>query len=356
MAESRSLNLYTAHLNNINFTLIPQRCQLDEKNGHITMIFRAVSQKNGYYVITSDTLLCAAITPNSNRVYDLSTNRNLDLKDAIDLDITNVHTIEVLLGGKESEMWIMKMAIDRKRDEDYRAEKAKKRAAYREFLLNLWKWRHGNQEAFIIRTYMQYAGEYGDRCPNPFDINEELIFTQNAAEERFEELKGSQDPDGMGIEFIVEILKFHPFRGQEDILERLQVTDYDMLMEYINNSPDTIDSDSYAPPIPEGHIIIDLYHKQHGATGQFNGAHYPAKSSYWFGNFRVESEITTADLSAFKDTSPSTYQTHMSIPDAVEAYREKVIKALNLTKDEAIEAGVDAYLIEELYNLDQQDE
>lgn len=321
------------------------------------MIFKAVSQKNGYYVITSDTLLCAAITPNSNRVYDLSTNRNLDLKDAIDLDITNVHTIEVLLGGKESEMWITKMAIDRKRDEDYKAEKAKKRAAYREFLLNLWKWRHGNQEAFIIRTYMQYAGEYGDRCPNPFDINEELIFTQDAAEERFEELKGSQDPDGMGIEFIVEILKYHSSeRHPEDIENRLQITTEDDLVEYLNDNLDTLDSDSYAPPIPEGHIIIDLYHNQHGATGRFNGAHYPAKSSYWLGNFRVESEITTADLSAFKDTSPSTYEVHMSISDAVEAYREKVIEALNLTKDEAIEAGVDAYLIEEIYEGEENDE
>lgn len=240
--------------------------------------------------------------------------------------------------SKEAERLINKA----KREEAYKLQMITERDERKEFLLNLRKWRQEKIEVYLISTKQQYAGEYGN-CKNPWDFENVIVFGKENAIAKFNELKESCEPDGNGIEFVTELL------GINNNVDMIEVVSRKELIDFIYNYADSIEYNAYAPTIPDGSVIITLYHGQHGSTGSFRDAHYPNKTPFWMGDCRIEAEETTADLKPFEDHSFTTYEKYMPMAEAIEEYREKVIERLQITKEEAISAGTADYLIDELF-------
>lgn len=209
-------------------------------------------------------------------------------------------------------------------------------------IINLWKWRHNETGAYVVNTYEQCT-EYSD---NSSPVECKIFFDETEANEYFESVKNTS-PDGAfgnsGWSFITELYQL------SDYDDALEIMDMEDLTKVIFERGNMTNSESYADPIPDGHIIVDVYQRQHGGAHQYTGCSTPRTSSFWAGSSHYSSQKTYADLACFQDSSPNRWQVTMSIYDAVEQYGCRVVTDLGLSKDEAIEAGLDESTIEECF-------
>lgn len=185
--------------------------------------------------------------------------------------------------------------------------KAQALAAYearRKDILNLRAWRKGETEAFLVVTFVESAQDGYNG--NPSGYTRELVFGEDAARARFNELKGSEIPDfeqgGYGnfgnqnnCYFVTEIIESY-----EHILinDRLQITSCDELEAFLSDNADSVDSYRYAPSIEDKELIVtfgrDSYHRY--TTAIIREVEERRTVSFWTSSCFHGTQTTTADL------------------------------------------------------------
>lgn len=213
-------------------------------------------------------------------------------------------------------------------------------------LLEFKNWRYSDTPCYMVLTC---ESENSDRNCDPNNIETVLFFTKVEAYEYFNEVKETE-PNEVGYYFETQMFEFIPKNKLEYISED------DLIDDCFNGN--SIEHDTYAKPIEKDHIIITLYHGQHGSSGRYERAEFPRTWSGYLskhGSYYCKQE-TLADLAVFQDRSYTYYQTSMSINDAIETYGVKVLRDLDITKEEAIQYEIYEEYIEEFYSVDEEDE
>lgn len=260
------------------------------------------------------------------KTFNFNVSNSIEFEFEIPTENIEFETLKSLYDHKKYIELVINKEMELKMIKDYEDRKKN--------IIGLWKFRHNETGAYVVRT--------SNRCnsfPDSTSKKIELFFDETEAIEYYENIKETS-PDVMfgnsGWFFCTELYRLI------DYDYRLKITDLDELFDSIFQHGDLIKSSEYSDPIPEDHIIVDLYQKQYGGSYRYNGCSK-------LGNSRKN----YADLAPFKDNSPNSWQDTMTIYEAIESYGIEVIKDLDLSKDEAIEAGLDDSIIEEYFTEEE---
>lgn len=166
----------------------------------------------------------------------------------------------------------------------------------KEEINNLWNWRKGRIDAYIIDTYVQLNN---DNSSNPEGYTSELVFGEENAKTRFEELKESETPSwdmkSNNCHFVTEILYF-----LNEPKSRLEIVSLDELKKAIYDDCDSLERNEYAPSIEEYDYIITFnkYNRFHNATyrGTIRNIEERRTWSGWIGDSHYSAQRTSADL------------------------------------------------------------
>lgn len=192
------------------------------------------------------------------------------------------------------------------REQNKRAERARQTEIYRQqkqeerknAILNLWNWRKGRIEAFLVCTYVQ-LNEEGSH--NPSGYTRELVFGEEEAYTRFDELKGSETPEwdmkSHNCYFVTELCSTYREISEK---ERLETTSLEELESLIVNLMDTLSIDQYAPSIEDKDLIITFGRDRWGKMST-SVVSYVEQRRDWSGYLSRHSayypaQETTADL------------------------------------------------------------
>lgn len=189
---------------------------------------------------------------------------------------------------------------EKKKIKEIKLEEAKINAynARKEEIINLWNWRKGRIDAFIVHTFVE-INEYNKSC-NVIMYSTELIFGEEKANARFEELKKSETPcwdnnNPNNCYFVTEILSFY-----ETPKTKLDITTLEDLKTAIYNNSEIISRNDYAPSIEDFDYIITFnkYNRYHNETnrGKIQNIEPRRTWSGWIGSSYYSEQRTTADL------------------------------------------------------------
>lgn len=253
------------------------------------MKIKAMPQKNGYFVITNDHKYLLCITPNSNRIYKHYPN-NMNLEhggELVEIEITNEETIDMIVNG-ETSSFINKKKEQEKKDQLAREERIKlEREIRKTNLINLWNWRKGRIEAFLIQKGLTHNDYFGSNIAD-IHYGSELIFGEENARERFEELKESDTPDENGQYFFVELNGFYK---EIPLEERLDVLTLKELKSFLSDSLETIERNQYAPSIEDKEYIVRKTQRNWSSPVHYE-VRYRNTSDWQYGI----AELTTGEL------------------------------------------------------------
>ncbi|GHT04214.1 hypothetical protein AGMMS49525_10310 [Bacteroidia bacterium] len=191
-----------------------------------------------------------------------------------------------------------------KREEYYRLQAIRYQEERKKNLLNLWDWRRGRIDAYLVAKYVESANEMYNGDVSGY--NQELIFGKDAAIARFEELKESENPEmeqgGYGnfgnqnnCYFVTEIMEaYKPFTE----IERIKITSIDELEANLRDRAESIESNRYAPSIEDADYIVTYGRNSFGRFSKsiIDSVEERITWSSWRGDCHYSSQLTTADL------------------------------------------------------------
>lgn len=268
----------------------------------------AIQHKNTYFVKTNDGKYVLQITPNSHRIFWYTLGETFKFENPIEIEITNKHTIEVILNGETSDFIIEKKQEKVLQEIENQKIIQQERENRKTNLINLWNFRKGKTDVFRITTGIRYNNEknYSDEI-----LSVEFIFGETDAYKTFNELKGSQSPDENEQYFFVEIASL--YEGSK-WFNRLEITS---LEDFKGCDFDNIDTDLFAPSIENCDFIV-TESQSHWSKPVRYSIEQRRGVGFW-GSTYHPAQLTTADLN--KD------QTAYSETEIYESENEDLIKA-----------------------------
>lgn len=189
------------------------------------------------------------------------------------------------------------------RERQYKIYRENQRETRKNQLTNLWNWRKGRIDAYLVATYVAIAEE--NSSYNPSGYNRELVFGEENAYARFDELKGSETPmwdmKSNNCYFVTELTGTY---RAIPISERLNITTIEELEQLLVDTMDTISIDEYAPSIIDKDLVITFGTNSWGKISQDIIKYVDARRSWsgWVGNWYYAEQKTTADL-GFEQTA-----------------------------------------------------
>lgn len=210
-----------------------------------------------------------------------------------------------------------------KQAEKLRKAEAARLAAYeyrKEMILNLWNWRKGRTDVYLITTSHQTADD--ERSCNPEDVTRYLVFGEDEAAAKFDALKASENPsfDGLTVDcyFVTELSKFYTKLSETD---RLQFTSCDKLEEALYKDHECIEMDRFAPSIEDCDYIITF-----SSRGAVTAIDERRNIGFWGGSCYFSEQATTADLGK--------HQTAVSLQQLVNDYYSEAVEFGVINEDE----------------------
>lgn len=210
-----------------------------------------------------------------------------------------------------------------KQAEKLRKAEAARLAAYeyrKEMILNLWNWRKGRTDVYLITTSHQTADD--ELSCDPEDVTRYLIFGEEEAAAKFEAMKGSENPsfDGVTVAcyFVTEQSKFYTKLSETD---RLQFTSFDDLEEALYRDRESIQIDRFAPSIEDCDYIITFSNR-----GKVTAIDERRTTGFWGGSCFFSEQTTTADLNR--------YQTAVTREELVNDYYSESVEFGIISEDD----------------------
>lgn len=244
----------------------------------------AIQHKNTFYVKTIDNKLVLQITPNSHRIIWYKQIDTFIFENPIEIEVTNQKTIEVIKNSevllkeiKEKEA-LERIATQKRIEEEKEIRKTN--------LINLWNFRKGKTDVFRVRTGFRFNN---DKIWDDEILSVEYIFGKIEAKQRFDELKGSENPKENEQYFFVELQSL--YEGSKRF-NRLEITSLDELNDC---DFDSIECDEYAPSIEDKQFIVTKTQSHWSKPIQYNIEQRRVWNGY-IGSVYYSEQKTTADL------------------------------------------------------------
>jgi hypothetical protein len=136
----------------------------------------------------------------------------------------------------------------------------------KEDILNLWRWRHGEVECYVVTSYKWVVDDYLNWDMEEFDYN--LFFDIDRAKEAFgKTVDENKDFGELGYRFYVELTKIQTTdkAGKNidvPVSERLQATTVDGIYEEFFQHSDAggLEREVIEQPLPEDAVIVTFDH------------------------------------------------------------------------------------------------